>query len=162
MSLRETLNKKPGVSAMAAGALVIIGVILSVVELRGRGQPRLPVIPERCFYTTDDGATLFVESLGKIPPFDHGGQQAVRAYAFSCDGGKHRWVGYLEKYDEKAKPGAPAHEGATDLPPRSALLVKRPGAVEWVSAMDAAAARVTNPQCPDGMGSGPVTVVMPE
>lgn len=158
MSFREALSRRPALIAVVGGGLLGVGIVFSVLQLRGRGRPALPVIPERCFYTTDDGATLFADSLSQFPPFDHDGRPAVRAYVFSCDGGKHQWVQYLEKYSNEAKKEA----GAASQPPRSGLLVKEPGADRWVSEASAAAQKVMDARCPDGMRAGDITAVMPD
>ena len=53
--------------------------------------------------TVDDGATYFPDDANKIPPFTKDGKEAVRARVFSCDGGKTKYVAYLERITPKAK-----------------------------------------------------------
>ena len=55
------------------------------------------------WYTDDDGKTWYADDKSLSPPIDHNGKTAVRAYVFSCDGGKHEFVGYLERYTPDAR-----------------------------------------------------------
>lgn len=54
------------------------------------------------YFTVDDGATWFADSLDQIPPFTKDGKEAVRAYIFRCGKGKP-FVAYLERYRPEAK-----------------------------------------------------------
>src|SRR3954449_9972530 len=93
MSMREKLKGHPRVAAGLAVAALAIGIGLIALQLGGgiagwRG--------ERAFFTTDDGATTFVDRADRLPPFLHDDKQAVRAYVFEC-GGK-RYVNHLERF----------------------------------------------------------------
>ena len=83
---------------------------------------------------------------------------AVRAYVFTCDGGKHQWVQYLEKYNDDGKKLLESKAAHADgvLP-----LVKRPGKGDWVGEQTSKGVEVMTPACPDGMGSGVVVPVLP-
>lgn len=121
-------------------------------------RPKLPEGPPRAYYTTDDGKTLFADDAERLPPFDHGGKQAVRAHVFSCDGGKARFVGYLERLPEEAittlhaEGQDPQKMDDDDIAGRFGWAAKRPGDKEWVNSIKDAAAykRVTNVTCPEG------------
>jgi hypothetical protein len=160
--IREFLNKNP----LAIGVLLALSIGLVAWRLAAgrKSSAPLPVIPDRCFYTTDDGTTLFPDSLTRIPPFDYNGKPAVRACVFTCDGSRHQWVGYLEKYSDSSigtRGASDANSPTTRLPPQSALMVKTPGTDAWQSESSPAGAAIMNVKCPDGMDGGAIRVVMP-
>jgi hypothetical protein len=108
--------------------------------------------------------TYFADDATSIPPFDHGGKEAVLAAVYSCDGGKHQWVQYLAKYEPEQKKALESAKGpllrGTGV--TQGLLVKRPGDANWVSTMDVTvSAPICRPACPEGMGSGPVERMIP-
>jgi len=135
---------------MAACAIVITaGVVVIIFELfGGRGHHAILM---RTFYSTDDGATVFVDDM-KTPPFDHEGAQAVQAYVFTCDGGAHHWVQYLLKYSDDALSKLALHQSLEG--PSYGVLVKKPGDAKWIPDGTPAAKKIEEPKCPDGMGSG--------
>lgn len=113
------------------------------------------------FFTDDDGQTLFTADLMSVPPFDHNGREAVRAYVFTTDGGNTRFVAYLEKYAPQAKQAiekfrAELLKNPSQPPSAVALeqigqgtLVKKPGQGNWVSVKDYASfAKVVQIQVP--------------
>ena len=77
MSIREALKKKPALLGVAGGTVVALALTFSILQQRGGGRPPLPTIPDQCFYTTDEGATLFADGLNQVPSFEHEGRQAV-------------------------------------------------------------------------------------
>jgi hypothetical protein len=160
MALREFLSKNPKVVATAMILLLAACLGLIFSELKGGGKPPLPSMPDQAFYTTDDGVTLFADSLSKIPPIDHNGRPAVRAHVYSCDGGRHRWVQYLEKMSDKEKTIADSPEKARGH--AFSPLIKKPGDQKWVPQSDPAALAILVPKCPDGMGSGEPQPVAPD
>ncbi len=99
------------------------------------------------FYTTDDGVTLFTDDSQKVPPFDHDGQQAVRAFVFTCDNGQHQFVQYLQKYSDEVKQQL---ETSRAFGTFANGLIKRPGDVKWISESDPKAQVIMLPKCPDG------------
>lgn len=113
------------------------------------------------YYTVDDGATTFVDSVFRVPPFDRGGRPAVRAQQYSCDGGRTQFVAYLQKLPEPAvqkliESGRDmALVDAAGVAETVGWLAKRPGDAAWVSSKDDPAAyeRVTAVTCPDGRGT---------
>jgi len=112
------------------------------------------------YFTTDDGQSLFTESMDQLAPFDHHGSPAYRAWVFSCDGGKTTFVAYLERCTPKGlgrlKPlQADFQAGKSRLAPSpnpDELEVKKPGSGNpWVNRSNALEAqKITNVQCPNG------------
>jgi len=154
---RALLQQRKSLAA-ALAALMIVGAAVAIyVQARDFG----PAGPGKAFFTTDDGKTLFVDSIMKLPPFDKDGRQAVRAHVFECNG--QRAVGYLSCYRAealKALADARAAKAAGKPPPNPqalsavgtvGLLVKKPGNFPWVSQADAATATSVRVfRCPDG------------
>lgn len=156
MAIREELNKRNGlITGVALVAIVLALAFITHHLTRGR-HPAVPYFPAQAFYTTDDGATLFADAINKVPPFDHNGSPAVRAYVFTADSDKHQWVQYLEKYSDESvkKWEGPSQDGLpkASAPSSSGLLVKKPGAQSWIHEEDSAAGAILNPQTPQGMG----------
>lgn len=160
MGVRETLNKKPGlVTGLTIGIVAVVAVVLFVQNRKPHAGA-----PTRAFFTTDDGATLFDDSADQVAPFDHDGRQAVQARVFSCDGGKTRFVGFLERTPDKAKaaaaPAAPPQQGGRDLRPILSV-IRAPNApsAKWVPKNSPEGAAITGAiKCPDGGDAQPVEV----
>src|SRR4051794_5748906 len=142
MGLRETFSKKPGAAAAVGVGLLAIGILVIALQLRAGGPPSLPT---QAFFTTDDGQTYFPAGLENLPPFQHDGKEAVRAYVFEC-GGK-RFVNHLEKFTpdaRKAMEAAGVHDAismakaalAQSKGPMWGKQVKKPGSKNWVAADD--------------------------
>lgn len=163
MAIRELLKKNRGLAIGLIIAVVVAAAFFSFVQSRGAGRAAPPTFATKVFYTTDEGATLFADDADKSPPFDHEGQPAVRAFVFSCDGGLHRWVQYLQKYNEQAKAKSEPNRGPNDDGGLSMhdMVIKKPGGSKWVPMMDPRAADVMKPSCPDGSGSGKPEQVFP-
>ena len=157
MGVREKLAANPRAAMGIAAAIVVIGLAVIIFPWQagdsGRAEPR------KMFLTVDDGKTFFVAAAEPLPPFQHEGKTAYRAYVFTCDGGKTTWVGYVERYSEQAK--ALMKEMRKNQAERggrpnvsTALLegieVSRPGENQWVRQSDAALAhKVTTVHCPN-------------
>jgi hypothetical protein len=128
LGIRETINQKSAVSVTLIICVIIAGVVVIALELRGNnGKP-----PAESFFTTDDGKTWFVDSSSQLAPFDHDGVPAVRCYVFKCNSGK--FAGLLEKYNDATR----AHLVwmAQQVPPKVVLdpppiMVKKPGEQDW-------------------------------
>ncbi len=159
MGIRETLNQNPGITTGVTAAIIVIALIIIGVQLFGGGGRR---IQTRGYFTVDDGQTWFVDDIQKIPPFEHNGQEAVRAVMFTCDGGKTIFPAYLERYNAKGKAAAErvrASESSNE-PDYTAydemergLEVKRPRdpSAPWVPMMDYERSNsIMTPVCPDG------------
>jgi hypothetical protein len=102
MGIRETLNQNPQIAT--AGTIGIIVVALSIIcyQLVCTGGGAVQSGVNKLYFTSDDGATWFADDASKLPPFDKDGKQAVRSYVFTCDGGRTKFVGYLERYSPAA------------------------------------------------------------
>lgn len=173
MGIRETINKNPQV--VTSITLVMIGA-----ALLGMGWQlvcdRVPeeMVGDQAYYTVDDGKTLFVDSGQRIPPFEVNGQQAVRAMVYTCDGGRSRFVGYLQRYSQQtldALAAMPTTAEATDRKSdyrKFAILsqgveAKRPGEEQWIPlAMDERFQAVMNVACPDGTTKDLKAMVPPD
>ena len=103
MNAREKINASSSILILAAAIAILLAIFYTAHVLR---SARLGSAHSggKAFFTIDDGATLFQDDAGKVPPFQHDGHEAVRAMVFTCDGGQHHWVQYLEKYSGEAKP----------------------------------------------------------
>jgi hypothetical protein len=160
MGLRETLNQNPGITMGVVGTVTLLLVIWIVVQL----WPTAPAgVGGETFYTVDDGASFFRDSASKPPPFDRGGQQAVRAYIYQC--GRDRFVGYMLRFTEEAHKIFEAEIARGDVPSQTEYVVgthnvevKKPGQAEWVklSAPNEQLLRATQVTCPDGTYAEPV------
>jgi hypothetical protein len=153
MGIRERLNEHQTVSIAASLGVVLLIVIWICVRTSGTSIPK-----QLNFYTTDDGATLFAEDSRKVPPFDHDGQQAVRAFVFTCDDGQHQFVQYLQKYSDEVKQQLEASRAFGTL---ANGLIKRPGDAKWIPESDPAAQAMTQRKCPDGNNTGTYRQVYP-
>ena len=160
MGIRETLNTRPKLAGGIAAGCAAVAVLLAVAHVMDlRASPLGSAKPERAFFTVDDGKTWFVDDAAKLAPFDHDGQQAVRAYVCECDG--RQFVNHLERYTDAGKKAmAKVREAAKKGPPPGMLVfvaqqggreVKRPGETKWVPASNTAVARpLAMPKRPEG------------
>lgn len=158
MGIRETFQKKQSLT-VAIASIVIVGAGIAIV-LQARSFNSASA--GDAYFSTDDGATFFVADGRKIPPYDSGGKQAVRAHVFEC-GGK-RVVGYLSRYTPEAVAAmeeAKKYKGTGKPPPNvkalasigtTGLELKKPGANNpWVRQSDVAkATQIRVYRCPDG------------
>ena len=170
MGIRDTIERRRGIALLVAAlAIVLVGLQVARSTMSRPTGPAAEAFASRAFFTTDEGKTSFVDrSDEKLAPFDHEGKTAYRVYLFTCDGGRSRFAGYLERYTPEAQRRlAAARRGdaaAAGLPPGrpieslvreladSGTEVKKPGADQrWVRRNDAqAAANVLDVRCPDG------------
>jgi hypothetical protein len=164
MSIRESIQKQKGIATTVALLVVVVASILIARNLFS--SP--PTITSSAYFTTDDGNTQFVDSTEHLPPFDHDGKPAHRAWVYSTDGGNTKFVAYLERYtpaaqariesqiadNESGKSRIPISVGPADTE------VKKPGAGNpWVSRANfAEASKITKIQTPPGTVA---EVVMP-
>jgi hypothetical protein len=165
MGVREAINQRP--KTVAAVAVTIVAAVLVVVALQFRdvqASSQGGGDPERAFFTTDDGKTWFVGDVTQIPPFQHDGKEAVRAYVVEVNG--QRLVNHLERYTPEGKQALiKLKEAVKHGPPPGALVaaaqqrgreVKRPGDTKWVPASDTAAAEaIVTPRAPNGSSAEP-------
>ena len=112
MGIRDSINQGPGVAlavvcAAVASAAILRGSNCGLASAPGRSFRR------KSFFSSDDGATVFEDESTKVVPFMNDGRETVRAHVYTIDGGKTRWVAYLEK------------------PQPSQPFVKKPGKGVW-------------------------------
>jgi hypothetical protein len=122
------------------------------------------------FFSDDDGKTWFEASADKIPPWDRNGKTAVRCYVFTCDGGKTKFAGYLERLTPEAKRMLEGqHSGAGGAVPIGAanpllagmgVEIKPPLTGSWLPKADPRAMAIIAVKCPPGT-SGTPELVMP-
>jgi hypothetical protein len=159
MSIRDQTGTRPKIIKAVGILATIVAIVLVFLELKSGARSDVPPLPDQTFYTVDDGATLFKDSLYKIPPIDHNGQQAVRAHVYTADGGQHQWVQYLEKFSDSDK--QILESGKRGAGPLPAPLVKRPGSGNWVPIGSQQGQRMTVATPPSGMGTGEAVPVVP-
>jgi hypothetical protein len=163
VGIREKLNENPAITTGATIGIIVIALIFIGYQIFSSGQSYN--IPTSAFFTTDDSspdaalANLFEDDIQKLPPFDHNGKQAYRAYVFSCDGGKNKWVGYLERYSKEAQKAItdarasnkPETQPMMDMAMMSGVEVKRPGDKVWIKRSEPGKlGAIMNIKCPDG------------
>lgn len=84
--------------------LAIIGIAVGFIIVQfflGNPEPKLST---KGYFTVDDGKTVFVDELGRFAPFKTPQGIAVRAFVFSCDKGKTRFVAYLLRHRRDGDP----------------------------------------------------------
>jgi hypothetical protein len=151
VGIRESLNRNPAVVTGATVAVVVIALVL--IFWQSRTKTITP--PTKAYFTIDDGQSVFEDDLEKTAPFAHDGAQAVQAHMFSCNNGRTKFVGFLEKQPDKAPQPAAGQRSGRD-PRFFAALVKPPmnKDAKWVSKLGPeGAAIIAAVRCPEG-GSG--------
>ena len=155
MGIRETLNQNPGITTGVTAGIIVVA--LGLIIWQASGGSSTPTFNNKQYFSDDDGATTFVDEATKIPPFDHNGKQAVRAYVYTCDGGKTKFTAYLERYTEPAKKKLEAAKnnpndiGMMEEISMNGIEVKKPGASEkWVKQSTPAGSKVMDFACKDG------------
>ena len=124
MGIRNLLNEKPAVATGATIAVVVIALI--AIFWQSRDKTNSTSVANKAYYTIDDGQTVFEDDISKAPSFQQGGAQAVQAHMFSCDNGKTRFVGFLEKAPDKMPAPTPGRETRGHDPRIFTSLVKVP------------------------------------
>ena len=158
MGIRETMNQNPGITTGVVAGIVILA--LAFIIYQSMGDSGGGSVPTKMYYSDDDGATTFTDDIRKFPPFDHNGKQAVRARVFSCDGGKNKFVGYLERYSPEAKArldkatngGKTGSDiGLMEDVSITGMEVKKPkDPSPWLKQSDPRAQSVMDVKCPNG------------
>jgi hypothetical protein len=143
MGIRETLNRKRGLSAALAALLILFSGGLLAYTQWPQSRPK----GDKAYFTVDDGQTWFLDSIYKVPPFDYNGQTAVRAMVYSYDNGSKKFCGYLMRYtsEVKNKLDAAVAQAQADGKPLSSITlfssrdvgmngveIKLPGQTNWV------------------------------
>lgn len=161
--MRETLNRNPAITTGATIAIIVVALVFIAMQIFGGKGSMKPITS--AFYTIDDGASTFVDEIGKIPPFDHDGKPAARAYKFKCADGKE-FISYLERYTPKAKKALeaaaekrktvpsldPMEEAALEEATMNGREVKKPmdPSGKWINAEDPHYGEVVTPRCANG------------
>jgi hypothetical protein len=153
---------------MMIGVLVgVIAVAVVMAFASAKKQEHNVEVRSGVWFTTDDGKTLFTDEARKLPPFDHDGKPAYRAYVYSCDGGKTRFVAFLERYtpdalrqlEEQRKSSMPPELGVIDRLMNQGREVKRPGDANWVNFSDPKGKIIRKPVCADAPDKTPQAVL---
>ena len=154
MTIRETINRRPGIAGLG---VVIIVAIAAAFSLHGVRPKALPGPITQAFYSNDDGQSYFADALGKPVPFDHDGTPAYRAYVYRCENSSRAFVGYLAR--QVGRDSAAVHSTSTadavsagvhSSASTPGTEVKRPGDHNWVGLDSAEGAAIVNVTCPDG------------
>jgi hypothetical protein len=109
---------------MVIGAAVMVCLALAVViwELH---PASVPATPNRCYFYDTANGNVIIEPNGTIPPMKgaNGGETLVLAKFFSCTGCGDKKLGYLLKYNAKAKAAAEAltHQSSGNLSPSQSM-----------------------------------------
>lgn len=99
MSIRETIERYRG-----AALILSVAVIATVLFLSYRTfWKQLGSVEMGQWFTTDDGATYFVDSSDPVPPFDHNGKPAVIAHMARQDSDHSLKAIYLERFTPQAR-----------------------------------------------------------
>jgi len=154
MSIRESINKRPGIVVAVAILALIAAVAFSLHSTQHKAWPD-PIT--QAFYSNDDGKSYFVDALGKPFPFDHDGSPACRAYVYRCGNSGNPFVGYLARQTGRdnspipsASTGDAVHAGAQRAVSSGGVEVKRPGDQNWVPLESAEGTAIVDVNCPDG------------
>jgi hypothetical protein len=169
MAFRESINKKPAIATGAAIGIIIAFSLVIYFE-KSSGAPKTGALT-MAYYTVDDGATYYADSIDKIPPCDYNGHQAVRAYLYRCNGGKP-FVAYLEAFTPDAKKAiessgsGPAFGGSQlggDVPFNRGRLLKAPltGDKGWLREGQPGFSEVSEIHCPAGESNQDIEPVYP-
>jgi hypothetical protein len=148
VNLREQLQKRP---ATGIGLGIAVVAVACVFIFRQGSNSSGQSFVSSAYYTVDDGKTYFADSFLKPYPFDHNGQQAVRACVYQVPGGQP-FVAYLERYTDAGKAQVAPLLGSDDVVKQqqyvairgTELEVKRPGDKVWVAAGSGRGASVMN------------------
>lgn len=169
MGIRQTLNEKPALAAGVSAGIIVLAILAILFEAFHKPSTGAP--PTKAYFSDDDGQTVFLDDVNKVPPFDHNGKQAFRAVVVQCGDGKP-FVWRLEGYDEQQrqellKASKEGNGRAIRFSYLSGLEMKFPGSSQWVGGPQpgqsddekAAFQELMFPKCPEG---GVPHIVRPE
>lgn len=103
VGIRETINKNPGPTTAATAGIIGVALLFIMWQCGVFGGAGSGGGSSKAFFTIDDGKTFFIDDASKIPPFKKDNKDAFRAHVFTCDGGKTKFVGYMEAYAPQDK-----------------------------------------------------------
>jgi hypothetical protein len=157
VGIRETLNENPRLTTGITIGIIVVILGLIIYQLIGSGSPRGDGAGDvtTVYFSDDDGKNYFPEDRNKLPPFDRGGKEAVRAHVIKCDG--KTFVSYLERYTPEAKKqleailakGMSGDPTATESIMSNGVEYKKPGEKTWVKRNDPKYLDVVKPPCKD-------------
>src|SRR5690242_15812342 len=84
VGVRETLNRYPRTTMVMIAIALLAAVYFLWSAMGGSTAGRSGT---QAYFSIDDGKTWFVDDGKKIPPFQKGGKDAVRAYVYRCPDG---------------------------------------------------------------------------
>jgi hypothetical protein len=147
MGVREKLNQHRRLSLIGAALVVALAGGLLYMQLADGSTSN--GVPKKQYMTTDDGKTFFLADAELLPPCQINGKTAYLAYVFTNDGGKTKWVGFIERYSDAAKKKLAEMRkkrmeqklsGPPSVVPEllNGSEVKKPGDANWVKRSDLA------------------------
>jgi hypothetical protein len=159
MGIREAVNKNSKLAGIATVAVLILVVGMIIWELRT--SRRVEFTPNLAFFSDDDGKSFFADNEDLVPPFDHNGRQALRAFVFTSNSGK--FVGYLQKYTEPERSQVQAARNAHvyNAPDPSGIFIKKPGDSKWINVASPGASLIVDVRCPDNPSQAATPVPFP-
>jgi hypothetical protein len=154
LGIREWLNRHPGVTIGIVAGIALLAIVAIVVQVLASRKKYPDALPQ-AYFTVDDGKTYFSAGMENVPPFQHDGQTAIRAYVFQCGTGEP-FVGYVERYTPAAHK-AMVENRATPQHQIAGRELKKPGEAKWVKSTDRkAAGAIADVRCPDGSQPEPL------
>jgi hypothetical protein len=170
VGIREKLNENPNITTGITIGIIVLALAFIVWQIMGGDGMGTP--QTKMYYSADDGATYFSDDVSKVPPYDHEGKQAVRAYVFKCSDGTP-FVAYLErmapevrdKYEAALKLQSDPEKGPqammdAETMSMESMEVKKPGGSKWVKRTNPEADTIVQVACPDGTTNG-LSIVFP-
>jgi hypothetical protein len=153
MGIREKINQNKWLGLVVGVVLVSAAVGVSVMT-GGNSRPDGFVTN---FYTNDDGKTFYEDRADIIAPYTKDGREAVKAAVFTCDSGKTKFIGYMERLSPQAKAEAEKYKKAGSMPDtptaqrifEGGAQIKHPGEKEWAT-RDSFGPNGPAVKCPDG------------
>jgi len=161
MSIRATIDRHKRTSTIVA-IVVAIGAIGLIIWQRSPSRPNTEITGS--YYTTDDGASWFVDDFDKVVPFDHNGSPAYRLMFYKCgDNGTPTPV-FMERYPDAVGKKLSAmlamppeqRDGAQMMDIGNRVEVKRPGEAKWYSILSPQGQKIFNVQSLSGCNGVPM------
>ena len=143
MGLVSGLRESPRIGAAVAMATIAVAGFFIFRELHSPKPPDVVGV----YFTIDDGRTWFVDDVGKCPPCDHNGHEAVRCMLFNAGGSD--FVGFLKKYTDEARSKIMANIPCSNDELNKGTLVKRPRDANWVPLSDPASQQIVDVKDPN-------------
>jgi hypothetical protein len=160
VSIREKLTENPRAVTAVTGGVVVLALVVIIWQMMGSGggKGEAADLSASVFYTVDDGQSYFPDDGSKVPPFMKDGKPAYLAVVYTCDGGKTKFVAYLQRYNKegvkKIEQSAAHGVAAATILGAGYTEVKPPGTGDlpkaWLKYGDPRALKLINVQCPNG------------